>query len=375
MRATIRDPQTLAGVRPRDLAGYLRVKGWQQRDLSPGRSIWTIGANGDSFEILLPLDDSFRDYALRISDVLRTLERVEDRSQLEVIADVAMTFADVVRVRAQNGRRGGSIDLDAGVELINNAREMMLAAACAAEEPRPRYSPRKSDRVKKYASALELGQTERGSYVVTVLSPLPAAQGLLLEDPLEEPFERKVTRTLAGALSAATRTAEKAVVSGSLAPFKESVEHGVSANLCNALIGLYGAAGGDRLGLGVSWASARPVHESAPSPVQIGPDTAGIIAEAGKALGPQKETPREEFKLVGIVTALKWDDEKKPGTVTVTGAVNGDMRKVIFELSRESYHRAVTAHDRRSLVQCTGELARKGRSFRLRNPRDFEAVE
>jgi hypothetical protein len=377
MRATIRDPETLGSVRPRDLAAYLRAKGWQQSNLFPGRSIWRLGSNGDTFEILLPLDDTFRDYALRISDVLRTLEEVEDRSQLELIADVSMTFTDVVRVAARSGSGSASIDLDAGIELINSAREMMAAAACAAEKPQPQYATRKTDKVRGYTSSLELGQTERGSYVITVLSPLPAVpqQVLLDEELLEEPFERKVTMTLTGALSGVVLAAERAVVSGSLAPFKDAVEQGVSANLCDALVRLHSAAGGERLKLGVSWASSRPFRGSPPAPVQIGPDAVGVIAEASRVLGPRKEEPQREIKLVGVVTALKWDDESSPGKVTVTGAVGGDIRKVAFELGHEDYHRAIAAHDSRSVVQCFGELDRKGTALRLENPRDFAVVE
>ena len=54
-----------------------------------------------------------------------------------------------------------------------------------------------------------MGQTERGSYVLTILSPVPPelrpAQGTLLPVEPEDPYERLVTLTLMNALAALQR--------------------------------------------------------------------------------------------------------------------------------------------------------------------------
>ncbi len=53
---------------------------------------------GDDDEVLVPLRSDLRDYALRMGDLLRTLAKVEDRSQLSIVADLLVTGADVIRV-------------------------------------------------------------------------------------------------------------------------------------------------------------------------------------------------------------------------------------------------------------------------------------
>ncbi len=371
MRATIRDQQILAKVGPLDLSAYLRTRGWREQERSAGRfAIWTLGRNGDCFEVLLPLDATYRDYALRVGELLRTLEAVEERSQLELLADVATSFADLVRIRAlSNGSHEGSIGLAAGIELMRNARELMLAAACAAIEPRQHYPSRKFDQAMQYLDSLELGQTERGSYVVTILSPVPPA---LRDSPAadtDEPLARRVTRTLLDAATAARAAAEESAATGKLQPFHRAVQRGVSANLCDALAGLHRASGGDRLELGISWASARRPQVSVPTKLHFTRDSAQVLREASRIF---KETGVEEaFELLGYVIALKREEGSETGTGTVSGLVDGSLRKVRIELAGAAYERAIEAHKTQHPVRCEGELTREGRSFVLREPHGF----
>ncbi|MCP4657691.1 MAG: hypothetical protein GY856_19975 [bacterium] len=373
MRVTIRDSQVLAALRPLDIAAYLRSRGWREKEHSTGRfAIWTLAKNGHELEAFLPLDDTFRDYRQRIVDLLRTLEQAEDRSQLEVLVDVTTIAADLVRIRTQSsGTEDGVIGLEAGLELVRHAREMMLAAACAALEPRSRYPSRKPDRAMEYLESLALGQTERGSYVLTIISPVPPALGAgpPTDDPDVEPFERCVTRTLAQAAAAARAAAEESVTSGEMAPFERAVEHGVSANLCDALAGLHAAGHGERLELGISWARARHVPRDVPSVVRLTRDATQVFKEASRIF--RKTAPEESFELSGYVIGLKRDEGRETGTVTVSALVEKSVRKVRLELVGVAYERAIEAHRTERRVRCEGELVRSGQGFALRDPRGF----
>ena len=188
----------------------------------------------------MPLQHETGDFALRVSEVLRTLEHVEQRSQLEILRDLRTSSSDLIRIRASASQTTtGSIPLDLGVRFVEEAREMMLAAACSAIDPRPYYATRKPVQANEYLSRVRMGQTERGSFVLTILSPVPP--GLRPPEPLDgvlpDPFERKVSQTLASGLLAARLAAQRAAVSGDVQPFREAVPRGVSANLCDALVG------------------------------------------------------------------------------------------------------------------------------------------
>ncbi|MCE5216213.1 hypothetical protein LLH03_04185 [bacterium] len=376
MRATIRDPQTLVTIAPLELALYLRSTGWRQESQVRDKfSTWVTCEPGAKHELALPLRQDFRDYAFRIADVLSALEEKEARSQLEIVRDLQETLADVLRVRARWPETAdGSVPIDRAVNLVTYARDMMMAAACAAVGPRAYFQTRKPAQAAQYVDRLRMGQTERGSFVITVVSKvspvLSAAEAGHLFPDMDEPFERKVTTTLAQALTATREATVQAASQGSADSFLEAVERGVSANLCDSLVGMSQANEdhGD-LTISFSWSRTRPLREPVASQVEFSADTMPVIEEAGRVL--RGTLPREEFEVVGLVTNLARGPEASSGVVSVLAFVDDKPRKVKMELSEGAYAKAVYAHGERKAVTCCGELVKEGGAFRLQNPRGF----
>jgi hypothetical protein len=60
--------------------------------------------------------------------------------------------------------------------------------------------------------------------------------------------------------------------------------------------------------------------------------------------------------------------------VTITGSVDGQMRRITLRLGPDTYSQAVRAHDERRSVRCTGELVKEGAGYRLKDPRHFETL-
>ena len=78
---------------------------------------------------------------------------------------------DVIRVRAA-GSDDGSVMLNDGVDLIRGARDLLLSAACSLREPRPVYRAGANREAADLLKQVRLGQTDQGSFVVTLLSPV-----------------------------------------------------------------------------------------------------------------------------------------------------------------------------------------------------------
>jgi hypothetical protein len=313
-----------------------------------------------------------------MGELLRTLANVERRSQLEVLQDFLTTTADLIRVRAP-GRDAdnGTLPLEQAVTFIERSRDMMLAAACAALDKRPYYATRKATQAMDYLSRVRLGQTERGSYVLTILSPvapeLKPAQGELPlpTEPLE-PYARQVTRTLIEALTALDEAARQAAMHGDMGPFHAAVSRGVSANLCDAVVGLSAASPNEGLDVQVSWSRSRPVEVKVPARVLLGSDSIPIIEEASRWF--RETAPFEDFEVEGFVIRLDRGPTATEGDVTVTGIVDGQMRKIVVRFGAETYIEAVRAHKDRRTVKCVGDLVKEGRGYRLQNPRHFQVL-
>jgi len=380
MRARVHDSQALEAIRSLEVISYLRATGWTQRDVRPERySVWSRGNGHGDYEVTVPLS-RFKDFALRMSEVLETLESSEGRSQLQILADLSISNADVVRISSNIAETAdGTIPIEDAVALVQKARDAVLAAACSAIEPRAYFAPRKFDQALDYVRKVKMGQTERGSYTVTVVSKVaPVLQqqpiGELEEPDVEEPYERRVVRTLGTGITTIRAAAEVAAATGSLESFEEGIGSGVSANLCNALVGMVQDREFVRgLEFGFSWSRTRPqIQQEVPTHILISPDSLPVIEEAGRLL--RAISPREEFELIGIVVKLDRQPDERFGRVTVLGFIEDRTHSIRMELAGEDYTKAVTAHDERKLIFARGDLFKEGRSYVLKEPRGLQIL-
>jgi hypothetical protein len=381
MKVAVRDSTALRALKPLEMAAYLRGMGWRKEaDFDGKASLWLRKAQGgEELDVTLPLKQELGDYALRMGELLETLAQAEQRSELEVLRDVMTATADLLRIRTPSDPvENGTLPLEQAVSFVERSRDMMLSAACAALEKRTFYAKRKPQQAMDYLRQVRMGQTEQGSYVLTILSPvspeLKAAQEQVelpgIEPP--EPYGRRVIRTLVMALGALDEAARLAAMNGDMAPFTEAVRRGVSANLCDAVVGLAQVSPGAPLDIRVSWSRTRPVVEM-PSPrMLLGSDSMPIIEEAARHF--REKTPIEDFDVEGFVTGLARGPSAVNGDITVEGIVNDHIQRIIIRLGEDTYSNAVRAHNDRLKVKCTGDLVKEGRGYRLQSPRHFEVI-
>jgi hypothetical protein len=271
------------------------------------------------------------------------------------------TSSDLIRVRAPSREaESGSLPIDQAVAFVERSRDLVLAAACAAITKRAYFATRKPTKATEHLSCVRVGQTERGSYVLTILSPVPPALAPEGELPLDleppEPYERQVTRILAEGLAAMEHVARKAASSGGMAAFEHAVSLGVSANPCEAVAGLSAVSLADGLDIRIAWSRTPPAAPSIPSRIVLGSDSIPLIQEAA---GLFKDTaPVEDVEIQGFVTRLARGPQERSGEATLEGLVDGQLRRAAVELGEGIYSQAVQVHDQRQRVACAGDLVK-----------------
>ncbi len=376
MKVRIRDADALRALKPLEISVYLRAKGWRQTaDINGKASLWILANEGIEFDVTVPQRRDFEDYALRISEVLETLAKAERRSELDILHDLLTATSDVIRVRAPSqDAENGTLSLNKAVEFVARSRDLMLAADCAAIDKRAFFARRKAQLAIDYLADVRMGQTERGSFVLTILSPV-APELKPVQDLLPDvgvPYERQVTRTLMVSLKTLDEAARAAGAHGDMAPFQAAISKGVSANLCDAIVGLAEVSSGRGLEINVSWSPSRPADDDVPTRIFFAGDAVPIIREAARQF--RETAPSDDVEVEGVVTRLDRGPEAVGGEVTIYGNVEGQSRRMILRLEGETYSRAVQAHASRQTVRCTGDLIKEGRSYRLQNPRRFEVL-
>lgn len=371
MNGRFSQSDVLSKVTPRALRAYVEAHGWHK--VEPYGDYGDVYAFGNEpSEIIVPISSRFTDYSLSIRQVITILANMEEREEDAVLRDLSLADVDLIRVRLPGSRADGSISIDMAAAMIQQSRNMLLAAACSALRPQRVFRIGKNKRAKKYVSAVRLGQTERGSFIINILSPAPPALGTNMAGiPTADPFPRKVVRKLGSGLQAtreAVDLADYEYRETDLRGFADGVDVGVSANLCEALVGMLGKGNESKLDISVSWALTYP-HPHGRVRVQFDESDTPILEEASRVLRDRQERPNTLIE--GYVTSLTRQESDYQGHVTVMGMIDGSRRSVRVELDHEDYDRIIGAHDRRRLISVKGDLMCEGQRWMLENPHEL----
>ena len=364
-------------VTPRGVHTYLAANGWMKRGPYHGNTGDVYCLREDEREaVLVPASAKFADYVTRLMQLVETLGRVENRRQSTVLTDLSLAEMDLIRVRLHRTFDDSSIPLSAGVNLLDDSRKLLLAAACSASRPQRLFRAGRNQKAAAYIEHVRLGQTEPGSFVVNMLAPVTPSltKSASAQLPLLEPFERQVARMLVSGLRASREATELVNRGGDIRAFEERVGKGVSANLCQASANLINTGGG--LDVSVSWALTRQPHEDQPDEravVAFAPSDAPVLEEAARILSDRQE--RYDERIEGYVSTLTREQSEPEGTVTIKAVIDGALASVKVDFSPTEYSRITGAHDRRLSVSLEGDLRREGQRWRLMNPRDLAVVE
>ena len=314
----------------------------------------------------MPRTQRLGDYASVVSQLIEIFADAAGTDELSLYRDLVTADRDVIRVRAAE-ESGDAVPVSDGIDLVCGARDLILAAACSLHDPRPVYRAGANKEAMDYVSNIRMGQTEQGSFVVTLLTPVvsppmqqPFSQDLAGND---DPVERKMTKRLASALRAARRATER-VVGGDADAFSQAVDEGASANLCEALVRLIEPF--PALDVTLTWARTHPVN-TAREVVRFAKGDAPILREAARLF--RDRGPRPDVRFVGFVHRLKRDEREVDGTITLRAYIDEQILSVVAVLSQSDYERAIQAHKEKALVVAEGDLERFGQRWHLQNPR------
>ena len=365
MRARILDATALKGVTPGGLAAYARSVGWAKAEsYGDAADVWL----GKSLpEIVLPRTDLLGDYASVVSRLIGIFSEVGGTDEVATLRDLLEADHDVIRVRAVEGATKGSVALDTGVEIVSQAREMLLAAACATVgSPQQVYRAGANREAADFVGRVRLGQTEHGSFVVTLMAPVPPTVRPALDESWgsleEEPLSRRVILRLVEALNASRQAAELWNSGSGHQEFEDAVSAGVSANLCDALAGLIRRT--NRLEVSVAWAINR-VPRLSPRRIDFSETYRQPLEEAARTF--RARAPRPGTRLVGSVHKLIRDQQEMEGVVALKAEIDGKIQSVAAVLDETNYGVAIRAHEARNPVIVDGDLERIGQRWRVTN--------
>ncbi len=354
-----------------DLKSYLDNQEWRQVERIGDKALVYVPAGESTTEILVPIRDDLADYASRMADAIHILAELENRSALTVYQDLVTSGIDVIRLRAPGAAPNGSIPIEDGVVLYREAENLMLAAACAVVDPRRNYHTRKITQAIEYLKSVRLGPSERGSYVLSILSPVqPRIGEQQTFDFADQPFARSVTLRLADALAATKQAANRALADNTFDPFDAAVTRGVSANLCDAIARL--AETGRGIDIALTWARTRPAGRPRQQFV-FSREVAEVLQEAARIF--RQSEPVTDTRITGFVIALDRPPEQFDGNATLRVLIDDKPRRVRVRFEQSTYQQVIRAFREKFALSLLGDLFPSGQRLEIRNPRELRVLE
>lgn len=358
---------------PPEFAAYLRQRGWQHQGSDSHWSRFQKPGPGAAYELEVPLRHDAGDYPRAARTLLENLARLEQREAAQILRDVKAVALDIVRIGIVSAAtRDGRIPVEAGHRVFEASRDLLLAAACAVDQPRAAFPNSKTNEAKELVRNARFGRSEIGSYVVTIECEVPPSLGDAALDETDQPIERRTSERLATAVAALGDAARESASSGSFAPFEAGVRFGVSANLCEAIATILQATEAESIWTSLSFASSRPRRGPPPARVEFGQASLGVLREAARRL--RASATYAAFEITGIIKTLTSLDPTAGGEVVLSSEIEGGWRRVAMHVGAETYAKAIRAHEQRETVRCVGDLVRVGRVWTLQNPREFESL-
>ena len=374
------DSNSLKAIQPSEINAYVQSKGWSRVEFEEKRAVWTKKIGETEVDLVVPLRQSFKDYHYRVENILRTLADVEKRECSKLFDDIKHSTSDIIRFRIMHSDiDDGNLPFEGSSKLIEGAKDVLSAAICSIDEKKAFYS-RRTNTAMDFLKQLKTAQTERGSFILKIVSPVPPTQQLSFPnketEEITQPFERQFALNLYKSLAACEVAGTRSVVDNNIDAFTSKVADGINVNILEGLVSLgtiLGTTNYNDLEFSINWAAIRDVPEEFNKPIQITRDHITFIQAASRQL---KETASlEDYLIQGHVEKLEKTPKNNYGKIVVLSLLEDKYKKVKIELPEKLYNIAIEAHKTSyGMVSCKGDLKKEGRSYNLENPRDFKII-
>lgn len=336
---------------------YLVSRGW--KSLASRRDDIAIFRK-DKAEVLLPVDRELVDYAESVATIAVRVAELERRSAESVMNDLLHPQLDRVRAgRTDEGSEDGTLGFEESMQLIAGLRRALLAAACSEERPGERFHSRMNlKKSQEFIDRCRLGQTQRGSFVVSVLCPIE------LERTDSDYFGRRTVRRLFQSIGTATRLLRTDGVDAIAAVAEERPI--ITANICDAIIEMAPSKGDGDLWLDASWSPLVAEPDLNATRIRIDRDMLHAFADLAHILRPALEPRPDHF--VGRVVELSGEDNDEgllEGDVQFLFPVGEELVRARASLSSQDYMVALDAHRKQQFVSVRGVLRGQGKRATL----------
>ena len=311
--------------------------------------------------VLLPTTREIPDYSMRVTTLIEQLSRFLEVEREKLAKMISGIGFDALKIKTGIGASSFSVDLDEAIDTLHNGYSLVDYSAVQATSKNPvaYIHGRRSNRVRKYLDSVRMGQTEPGSFVLTLLLPTTASSELVVEDGSAISLGERVSETLVSGLNYSHQI------------LREGSEPSarITANFAAALAEIVKVS--PQVEIGVERRSKNIFDPLAFS--RNDEDQLRFIADR---LAPNVETRHRS--ITGTVVNLTESRAQKQGYFIVEVKIGDELKNVKVPFGHSVRKVVIEAFDRKAdvSIQLRGDLVRSASGrYSVKNPVDFEIIE
>ena len=372
-------------INPFAFTKYLKDTGWK---LFPTKRTYirvfqNVKANGDAFQVTIPLDKNLSDYKRAMYEAIETVALFENQSTEQLFLFLLNPNTDILKIRLdKKDIEAGSILFDDAIRMYENVKKLVAATAQDILHPKNYHQGRMDASVSQFVNKCKFGQTEIGSYVVSIVCPFAEL------DENDEYKQLSIFSEEEQCAESLTRKVTNRIMSN-VAYIKKSIDEGeyeklytkdndkiISVNFYEALTGLNLDVEGADVEFIAQWSPVVKRNRSPNDKVLLSHNYCQPILTVVEKL---KEHSNTKSKIVGKVKKLESvpDLPKRiSGKIAVVYLDENDCRRTVtVDLNKEDYDKAIEAHSNGNYVEIIGDIQYMGRRSFISSCETFSIIE
>lgn len=356
---------------------YLEKSGWKEVFFKKKRyyDSFQNTKNNMLFQINIPTDLEIDDYNEMIQDACLKISSFEGIAFDETITRLLNPQADILKVRTVGDTAlNGSLPFDDAINLFENSKKLIADAAMDMLYRTKYRTSRYPKEVDEFVSRCKFGQTEYGSYIISIICPFDnindknQEQLLLLPNTNPDDFiARKVTKKIIKSVKAISNAIDN---NEDLSSFLEmNNEDFISLNFMEDLGNIGFSDNGNSIQIKAEWDPLSKPNSSEEPIIDFSSEKKKslenlVVSMKNKVVEEENDTI---FGYVSNANAEPILQQRVDGEITIKQIRTNCTFKAI--LAKKDYDAALAAHKEGKLVKVSG-LIQKGR---INNP-VFEVI-
>lgn len=349
---------------------YLSLKGWHEISTLFEGKVRQFLAPNEEYAILIPISREFSDYYRVMHDSLSVIAAYDNKTLNGLFNILINPSSDILKWRiADDNTSLGAISFNTMLDNIDNIKNILASTCIDIMNPSQYHKKVMVSDVQNQIASYKFGQTEIGSYILNLVSPLGFYQYQLFDPSVEElPMNRRINMRMLKTIN----DIQQSVLENS-SQLDDNVASGsISVNFLTALTKIYDDNKDSDVSISAAWDINIPTIVDNPiSNLTLYPRCIEKVVQTAEKYTPTQEQNVSKTyygKITNISGAPEVDSREK--LVIALAAIGDENQKITVkvELDNSIYSHIVTeAFENGANVKVTGINTTTAKTTKLLN--------